>query len=63
MSIKEIGSEELSMIVGGSLYDMEMFLGFFSAIVILVAVFKLYNSSQGKVGIGNDYSFEWKWLK
>ena len=60
MSIKEIGSEELSMIVGGSLYDMEMFLGFFSAIVILVAVFKLYNSSQGKVGIGNDYSFEWK---
>lgn len=63
MILEKISESELDLIVGGSLYDMEMFLGFFSAIVILVAVFKLYNSSQGKVGIGNNYSFEWKWAK
>ena len=60
MIFEKLSDQQMELIVGGGLYDLELFLGFFSAIVILVAAFKLYNSSQGKVSIGNDYSFEWK---
>ena len=59
MGLEVIPDEELYSIVGGEIFDTELFLGFVSIIAILVAILKLYLSREGKLNIGKDYGFEW----
>lgn len=59
MIFEELEDNQLELIVGGSIYDMEMYMGIFCAIATLVAIFKIYASSKGKFSVGKDYSFEW----
>ena len=59
MNLEAIPDEELKQIVGGEIFDTELFLGFVSIIAVLVATLKLYLSKEGKLNIGKDYGFEW----
>lgn len=59
MKLEVISESELENIRAGSYYDVTLLMGLFSALAILVSVYKLYASSRGKAKIGNDYTFEW----
>ena len=59
MNFKQIPDEELKDIVGGEIFDVQLFMGFVSVLAVVVAILKLYMSEKGKINIGKDYGFEW----
>ena len=59
MGLEIIPDEELRNIVGGEIFDTELFLGFVSIVAILIGILKLYLSEEGKLNFGKDYGFEW----
>ena len=59
MLFEEISDKELKSIIGGEVFDIQLFIGFVSVLAVVVAILKLYMSDKGKVNIGKDYGFEW----
>ena len=57
--IEMIPDKDLDNIIGGEIFDIQLFMGFVSILAVIVAVLKLYMSDEGKVNIGKDYGFEW----
>lgn len=56
-----VSESELSSIVGGEYITAASIMALMSILAILVACFKMYNSSKGKATLGPNYSFEWSW--
>lgn len=62
MSFEMVGESELSSICGGEYISAATIMALMSVLAILVACYKMYNSSKGKATLGPNYSFEWSWV-
>lgn len=57
--LKELSEEELETIVGGEFMSASTIVAYLTLFAVLVAVYKIYNSTKGKAKFGNDFTFEW----
>ena len=56
---EELSEQELELLVGGEFISVTGITAYLTLFAVLIAVYKIYNSTKGKAKIGNDYSFEW----
>ena len=59
MNMEVMSETEMMEICGGEYISAASIMALMSILAILVACYKMYNSSKGKATLGSNYSFEW----